>query len=282
MRLLGWYGLVTLSSEACCAGLWGVDCIEDGARGQLELELLATATAVVLIPTVPRSIRGDGYLRGTLDSLVQAWAARPSKGPFERLHIVVYRGTSRQQKQRHRVFEELADEYSTRDAEKPGPTFHFIDSSAIPCSVHRRVTAASRSQKWWSSTHAPCSVAAPRPREPTALPGRKQAQTMDYTMLLAAAVHLGAGSKKVANHTWPPLVFLEDDNEVCADAFEQLVRVMQSIPRRPFGFVKIAMGGNFLFDGGTQQPGMLWELTSFMLANIATLPVDVAIHEYYR
>eukprot|EP01043_Picozoa_sp_COSAG02_P023352 COSAG02_NODE_1244_length_13677_cov_50.752246_10_plen_105_part_00 len=104
---------------------------------------------------------------------------------------------------------------------------------------------------------------------------------MDYTMLLAAAVHLAASSKTVANHTWPPLVFLEDDNEVCADVFEQLVRVTQSISR-PFGFVKIAMGGNFLFDGGIHQPGMLWELTSFMLANIATLPVDVAIHEYYR
>eukprot|EP01043_Picozoa_sp_COSAG02_P088953 COSAG02_NODE_25990_length_643_cov_53.235294_2_plen_46_part_01 len=46
MRLLGWCGLVALSREACCAGgLWGVDCMEDGARDQLELKLLATATA---------------------------------------------------------------------------------------------------------------------------------------------------------------------------------------------------------------------------------------------
>ena len=105
---------------------------------------------------------------------------------------------------------------------------------------------------------------------------------MDYATLLAAGVHLGASPRSVANHTWPPLVFLEDDNEVCVDVFEQLTRVIQNIPLRPFGFVKISMGGNFLFDGGAHQPQMLWELTSFMLANVATLPVDVAIHEYYR
>eukprot|EP01043_Picozoa_sp_COSAG02_P095662 COSAG02_NODE_32006_length_523_cov_1.830189_1_plen_70_part_10 len=69
MRLLGWCGLAALAGKPCCAGFWGeADCVEEG---QSEL-LLATATAVVLIPTVPRSMRGGSYLRGTLDSLDQA------------------------------------------------------------------------------------------------------------------------------------------------------------------------------------------------------------------
>lgn len=283
MWLLVWLqaGLVALAGEPGPG--WAAECVDLGLQSGRAKNLLATATAVVLIPTVPRLRRGEGYLRGTLSSLHQAWTARPAGSPFERLHVVVYSGTSRR-RQRHRVFEQLANEYSTRSHGKPaGPSIHFIDSSAIPCSVHRRVSAASTTNNHeWTSTRAACPVAAPRPRVPTALPAQKQAQTMDYVMLLSAAVHLGAGPRSAGNHTWPPLVLLEDDNEVCGDIFEKLAGVMQTMPRRPFGFVKISMGGNFLFDGGLHQPRMLWELTKFMLANIATFPADVAVHEYYR
>ena len=244
--------------------------------------MLASATAVVLIPTVPRLRHGEGYLRGTLDSLRQAWTARPVGSPFERLHVVVYSGTSRR-RQRHEVFEQLAKEHSTRSDGNPGPSIHFIDSSAIPCSVHRRVSAAPTTiNHEWASMRATCPGAAPRPQVPAALPAQKQAQTKDYVMLLAAAVYLGAGPRSAGNHTWPPLMLLEDDNEVCGDIFEKLTGVMQAMSRRPFGFVKMSMGGNFLFDGGLHQPRMLWELTKFMLANIATFPADVAVHEYYR
>ena len=65
--------------------------------------------------------------------------------------------------------------------------------------------------------------------------------------------------------------------------FTTLQGVLHALPpRRAFGFVKIAMGANFLFGGGVHQPRMLWELTSFLLANVATFPVDVSIHEYFR
>jgi hypothetical protein len=279
---------------------------------QLPPLLLHKAQLVVLLPTTHRASLPpqSQYVSEAVVALADAWRAQPPPPPplpqrRRRLVIVVFdAGSAHTPPLHHPSLAQLRARVTAKmlEFELWPVSIHFLEAGSILCTDHDIVdTASQRSgQSNWEANRvygaAPCSgvgggrskaaaMVMSRPRKPTRRSSQRillHRQAADYALLLlATASALGAPPLL---RTGPSLLLWEDDNIPCAGMFAWLrtaaarVRHMQG---GSFGFIKVGMGGSgFLFDGQQNGALTLRELAKFVLDS--GMPVDVAIHEFFR